>query len=147
MCIKLNLKLPPPTHPFTHSLTHSISVPNRAVFGYEGKSNELKVVETGGKGHFKSIVSFSLCHLNFLCLSPPPPPLDGDIDEAAEELSGGQIMYAFIRVTDPNTQLPKHVLINWVRSHLSHVMCLSCDSTDWRRCPHVTERCLFSSCD
>ena len=102
-------------------------------------------METGGKGHFKSIVSFSICHLNFLRLSPPP--LDGDIDEAAEELSGGQIMYAFIRVTDPNTQLPKYVLINWVRSHLSHVMCLSCDSIDWRRRPHITERCLLSSCD
>ena len=93
----------------------------------------------------KVLFSFSICHLNFLRLSLPP--LDGDIDEAAEELSGGQIMYAFIRVIDPNTQLPKYVLINWVRSHLSHVMCLSCDSTDWRRRPHVTERCLLSSCD
>ena len=149
MSIKLDLKFPPPTHPLTHSLTHSlsfsISVPNRAVFGYEGKSNELKVVETGGKGHFKSIVF--IFNILFKFSPPPPPPLDGDIDEAAEELSGGQIMYAFIRVTDPNTQLPKYVLINWVRSHLSHVMCLSCDSTDWRRRPHVTERCLFSSCD
>ena len=94
----------------------------------------------------KVLFSFSLCHLNFPRLSPPPP-LDGDIDEAAEELSGGQIMYAFIRVIDPNTQLPKYVLVNWVCSHLSHVMCLSCDSTDWRRRPHVTERRLFSSCD
>ena len=77
MSIKLDLKLPPPTHSLTHSLTHSfsISVLDRAVFGYEGKSNELKVVETGGKGHFKSIVfifnilfkfSFSIYYLNFL---------------------------------------------------------------------------------
>ena len=51
---------------------------------------------------------------------PPSLPLslslstDGDIEEVVEELSGGQVMYAFIRVIDPNTQLPKYVLINWV---------------------------------
>ena len=42
------------------------------------------------------------------------PLLDGGFEEAIEELSGGKLMYAFIRVTDPNTQLPKNVLINWV---------------------------------
>ena len=42
------------------------------------------------------------------------PIIDGDIEEMAEELSGGKVMYAFIKVTDPNTQLPKYVLINWV---------------------------------
>jgi hypothetical protein len=57
-----------------------------AVFGYEGSTNELKVVETG----------------------------DGDIDEMAEEMSGGKVMYAFVRVIDPNTKLPKFVLINWM---------------------------------
>ena len=31
-----------------------------------------------------------------------------------DELSGGKVMYAFLRVTDPNTQLPKNVLVNWV---------------------------------
>lgn len=56
-----------------------------AVFGYVGNSNDLKVVETG----------------------------DGDLEEMVEELSGGKVMYAFIQVTDPNTQLPKNVLVNW----------------------------------
>lgn len=32
-------------------------------------------------------------------------------------------MYAFVRVIDPNTQLPKYVLINWVHD----IMWLSCD--------------------
>ena len=31
-----------------------------------------------------------------------------------EELSGGKVMYAFCRVIDPNTKLPKNVLVNWV---------------------------------
>ena len=33
-----------------------------------------------------------------------------------DELSGGKAMYAYLRVTDPNTQLPKNVLVNWVRT-------------------------------
>lgn len=32
----------------------------------------------------------------------------------AEELSGSKVMYAYCRVLDPNTNLPKYVLINWV---------------------------------
>ncbi|XP_071793501.1 drebrin-like protein B [Asterias amurensis] len=56
-----------------------------AVFGYEGKSYELKVVETGEDG----------------------------LEEMVEELSGSKIMYAYCRVVDPNTNLPKFVLINW----------------------------------
>jgi hypothetical protein len=58
---------------------------NWAIFGYEGNSNDLKVVETG----------------------------DGGLDEIVDEMNGGKCLYAFLRVTDPNTQLPKNVLINW----------------------------------
>lgn len=31
-----------------------------------------------------------------------------------EELNSGKVMYAFCRVKDPNSGLPKYVLINWV---------------------------------
>ena len=41
--------------------------------------------------------------------------LDGGIEEMVDELSGGKIMYAYCSVKDPNTGLPKMVLINWVR--------------------------------
>ena len=37
-----------------------------------------------------------------------------------EELSGGKMMYAFLRVKDPNTSLFKNVLVNWV-SFCPHV--------------------------
>ena len=41
-----------------------------------------------------------------------------------DEMSGGKCLYVFMRVTDPNTQLPKNVLINWVPRHpLSCVAC------------------------
>ena len=37
----------------------------------------------------------------------------GDLDDLSEEFSDGRIQYAFVRVQDPNSQLPKFVLINW----------------------------------
>ncbi|XP_015258148.1 PREDICTED: drebrin-like protein B isoform X2 [Cyprinodon variegatus] len=56
-----------------------------ALFTYEGNSNDLRLVETGG----------------------------GGLEELVEELNSGKIMYAFCRVPDPNSGLPKYVLINW----------------------------------
>ncbi|XP_018330973.1 drebrin-like protein [Agrilus planipennis] len=58
---------------------------NWALFGYEGQTNTLKVVSTGS----------------------------GGIEELTEELNSGKIMYAFLKITDPKTSLPKYALINW----------------------------------
>lgn len=58
---------------------------NWALFGYEGQSNDLKVVSKGSDG----------------------------IQEMMEDLNSGKIMYAFVKVEDPKTSLPKCVLINW----------------------------------
>nr|XP_003224259.2 PREDICTED: drebrin-like protein isoform X2 [Anolis carolinensis] len=56
-----------------------------ALFTYEGNSNDLRVAGTG----------------------------DGGLEEMIEELNSGKVMYAFCRVTAPNSGLPKYVLINW----------------------------------
>ncbi|XP_072917892.1 drebrin-like b isoform X5 [Hemitrygon akajei] len=56
-----------------------------ALFTYEGNSNDLRVAGTG----------------------------DGGLEELVEELNSGKVMYAFCRVKDPNSGLPKCVLINW----------------------------------
>ncbi|KAF5269935.1 hypothetical protein FQR65_LT05734 [Abscondita terminalis] len=56
-----------------------------ALFGYEGQTNDLKVVSTGSNG----------------------------IEELTEDLNSGKIMYAFVKINDPKTSLPKFVLINW----------------------------------
>lgn len=37
-----------------------------------------------------------------------------------EELNSGKVMYAFCRVQDPNSGLPKYVLINWVCAPLHY---------------------------
>ncbi|XP_048474496.1 drebrin-like b isoform X2 [Rhincodon typus] len=56
-----------------------------ALFTYEGNSNDLRVAGTG----------------------------DGGLEELVDELNSGKVMYAFCRVKDPNSGLPKYVLINW----------------------------------
>lgn len=61
------------------------SMTDWALFGYEGQTNDLKVVSKGA----------------------------GGIEEMTEDLNSGQIMYAFCKVMDPKTSLPKCVLINW----------------------------------
>ncbi|XP_078039451.1 actin binding protein 1 [Augochlora pura] len=68
-----------------HSVVDDKSSTNWAVFGYEGQSNNLKVVSTG-------------------C---------GGLEEMIEHLNSSHIMYAFCRVIDTKTSLPKCLLINW----------------------------------
>ncbi|GLD59108.1 drebrin-like protein B, partial [Lates japonicus] len=58
---------------------------NWALFTYEGNSNDIRLAEKG----------------------------DGGLEEMVEELNSGKMMYAFCRVQDPNSGLPKYVLINW----------------------------------
>ncbi|XP_043483524.1 drebrin-like protein [Leptopilina heterotoma] len=58
---------------------------NWALFSYEGQTNNLKVVSTG----------------------------QGGLEEMTEEFNSGLIMYAFCRVIDNKTSLPKCLLINW----------------------------------
>eukprot|EP00730_Choanoeca_flexa_P006764 TRINITY_DN12221_c0_g1_i3.p1 TRINITY_DN12221_c0_g1~~TRINITY_DN12221_c0_g1_i3.p1 ORF type:complete len:205 (+),score=41.08 TRINITY_DN12221_c0_g1_i3:39-617(+) len=52
---------------------------------YKGKTNTLKISETG----------------------------DGGLEEIVEEFNGSRIQYGFVRVEDPNTKVTKFVLINW----------------------------------
>ncbi|KAM7416173.1 hypothetical protein PAMA_018303 [Pampus argenteus] len=58
---------------------------NWALFTYEGNSNDVRLAEKG----------------------------DGGLEELVEELNSGKVMYAFCQVKDPNSGLPKNVLINW----------------------------------
>lgn len=55
------------------------------LFTYEGNSNDIRVA---GKG-------------------------DGGLEEMVDELNSGKVMYAFCRVLDPSSGVPKFVLINW----------------------------------
>ena len=48
------------------------------------------------------------CRIEVQCV-PLEVPL-----ELQEEFDDGKIQYAFVRVIDPNTELPKLILIGWV---------------------------------
>ncbi|XP_077354538.1 drebrin-like protein B [Festucalex cinctus] len=58
---------------------------NWALMTYEGNSNTLRVAAKGG----------------------------GGLAEMVEELNSGKVMYAFCRVQEPNSGVPKYVLVNW----------------------------------
>ncbi|MFT7817491.1 drebrin-like protein A-like [Arapaima gigas] len=58
---------------------------NWALFTYEGNTNDIRLAQKG----------------------------DGGLEELVEELNSGKVMYGFCRVMDPNSGLPKYVLINW----------------------------------
>ncbi|XP_004839993.1 drebrin-like protein isoform X2 [Heterocephalus glaber] len=64
-----------------------------ALFTYEGNSNDIRVASTG----------------------------EGGLEELVEELNSGKVMYAFCRVKDPNSGLPKFVLINWTGEGVNDV--------------------------
>ncbi|XP_077645409.1 drebrin-like protein isoform X2 [Lonchura striata] len=64
-----------------------------ALFTYEGNSNDLRVAGSG----------------------------DGGLQEMVEELNSGKVMYGFCRVKDPNSGLPKYVLVNWTGEGVNDV--------------------------
>ncbi|CAJ0944509.1 unnamed protein product [Ranitomeya imitator] len=73
-------------HPHTYQIMEGLErQSHRALFTYEGNSNDVRLAGTG----------------------------DGGLEELVDELSSGKVMYAFCRVQDPNSGLPKYVLINW----------------------------------
>ncbi len=39
--------------------------------------------------------------------------LEGELVDLIDEFSDGKIQFAFVKVTDPNTTLPKYVLVAW----------------------------------
>ena len=39
--------------------------------------------------------------------------LEGELIDLIDEFSDGRIQFAFVKVSDPNTSLPKYVLVAW----------------------------------
>lgn len=57
----------------------------RALFGYDGLSNDLKYINKG----------------------------DGGLTELIDDFNSGKIQYAFLKVDVPTGSISKYVLINW----------------------------------
>lgn len=58
---------------------------NWAVFGYQGKTNTVKLIGTG----------------------------DGGLEEFVEEFNGSHIQYGYARITDDNHGTSKYIFVNW----------------------------------
>ncbi|ELV11796.1 Drebrin-like protein, partial [Tupaia chinensis] len=85
---------PNPEDPLVPEIAHTYKADReKALFTYEGNSNDIRVAGTG----------------------------EGGLEELVEELSSGKVMYAFCRVKDPNSGLPKFVLINWTGEGVNDV--------------------------
>ncbi len=85
------------------------------VYGYDKGGNDLKVLEKGGEDIIIFLESFLMSNLLLIeALFFWTMTLAGGLDELVEEFDDGKIQYAFVRVIDPNTELPKFVLIGWV---------------------------------
>lgn len=41
-------------------------------------------------------------------------PAEGELEDLIEEFNDGKVQFAFVKVKDPNSGLPKFVLIAWV---------------------------------
>lgn len=55
-----------------------------------------------------------LYHYMYTCTTIYYCCSDGGIEEMVNEMSNGKMLYGYLKVIDPNTLLPKSVLVNWV---------------------------------
>lgn len=84
-----------------------------AIFGYTGgASNDLKVVEVGGMSSQPSGTYPVCAEANYISLAW----IDGGLDELQEEFDDSKVLYAFARVKDQYSALPKFVLVCWCGS-------------------------------
>lgn len=65
----------------------------------------MKVQSTGGR-------HIVLSNPRLPCLLTPE--IEGELIDLIEDFSEGRVQFAFVKVKDPNTTLPKYVLIGWV---------------------------------
>lgn len=83
----------------------SVSAPLVNAFQQDtgGKESLLKVQSTGGKSNFLELS----VHVLLISFS------EGELVDLIDEFSDGRVQFAFVKVNDPNTTLPKYVLIAW----------------------------------
>jgi hypothetical protein len=48
---------------------------------------------------------------------------EGELVDLIEDFSEGRVQFAFVKVKDPNTTLPKYVLIGWVSLKVAGYSC------------------------
>lgn len=101
----------PPSGPQASSPTYgqwavfTVAAPLVSAFQHDGgKESVLKVQSTGGEMVHR--IQEKSNSDNFFA--------EGELADLVDEFSDGRIQFAFVKVKDPNTTLPKCVLIAWV---------------------------------
>ena len=91
---------------YGHWAVFAVSAPLVNAFQQDGAGKEsvLKVQTTGG---------WPSNFIRAACVSSADCPTEGDLVDLIDEFSDGRIQFAFVKVRDPNTSLPKYVLIAW----------------------------------
>lgn len=103
---------PPPSGNAAQSPTYgqwavySVSAPLVNVFqqGAGGKESVLKVQSTGGQ--YTRQLPIDRRRADTACP-------EGELIDLIDEFSDGRVQFAFVKVKDPNTSLPKYVLVGW----------------------------------
>ena len=111
---------PPPSGPAANSPTYgqwalfSVSAPLANAFQQDsaGKESVLRVSTTGGT-YFTQIRDMYLVCTNLYTI-------EGELVDLIEDFSEGRVQFAFVKVKDPNSGLPKNVLIAWVSNGNSY---------------------------
>jgi hypothetical protein len=62
-----------------------------------------------GPHRARHIAESNLTRVQLLIFRP-----EGELTDLVDEFSEGRIQFAFVKVKDPNSSLPKNVLIAWV---------------------------------
>ena len=79
---------------------------NWLIYAFDKGTYDLRVQATGGKYKLFLITCFSFFwHVR----------IDDGLEGLNDEFSDGKIQFAYAKVRDPNTELPKFVFIAWVR--------------------------------
>jgi hypothetical protein len=56
---------------------------------------------------------------------------EGELVDLIEDFSEGRVQFAFVKVKDPNTTLPKYVLIGWVSPKAAGYLCCADKLVVW----------------
>lgn len=51
---------------------------------------------------------------------------EGELEELLEDFNEGRVQFAFVKIRDPNSGLPKYALIAWVRYPLFGIRTIRC---------------------
>ena len=100
--------------PFRASCSFTYLWPMGCVFCRRALSERLSARRRKGKcpqgaEHWRYVVPLAMweCILRLY--------VEGELQDLIEEFSDGRIQFAFLKIKDPNTTLPKNILISWVQ--------------------------------